>query len=160
MRKIVAILLLLVSIAPAPAAGDDKSEALPRFASLRWAEVNLRTGPGDRYPIEWVLTKKGMPVEVVDKFDVWRKIRDWQGSSGWVHERTLVGARSVMITGQMRMLRAEPSATAPIVAKAEPGALAQLLACRGPWCRIEAQGIKGWLERGQMWGVTPDEVIE
>ena len=155
-----AAIFLILSVAPVFAAGDEKPETLPRFASLRWAEVNLRTGPGDRYPIEWILTKKGMPVEVVDKYDVWRKVLDWQGSSGWVHERTLAGGRTVMVTGQMRSLRAEPSATAPVVAKAEPGALAQLLACRGAWCRIEAQGIKGWLERGQIWGVFPDEVVE
>ena len=145
---------------PAFAAGDEKPENLPRFASLRWAEVNLRTGPGDRYPIEWVLTQKGMPVEIVEKFDVWRKIRDWQGSVGWVHERMLNSGRTVMVLGPSRVLHAEPNPAAPPVADAEAGVIAQLLSCRGVWCRVEAQGIKGWLERSQLWGVTPDEVVE
>ncbi len=140
---------------------DDKSApAAPRFESLRWDKVNLRAGPGDQYPIRWVLTRKGMPVEVLDSFDVWRKIRDWQGSVGWVHERMLIGNRTVIVTGIERTLHADPNETAKPVARAEPGVVGRLLACRGAWCRIEAQGVKGWIERRAIFGVTLDEVLE
>lgn len=143
------------------ARADEKSApAEPRFESLRWDKVNLRAGPGDQYPIRWVLTRKGMPVEVIDRFDVWRKILDWQGSVGWVHERMLVGNRTVIVTGMERTLHAEPSETAKPVARAEPGVVGRLLACHGAWCRIEAQGVKGWIERGAIFGVTLDEVLE
>ncbi len=143
------------------ARADDKGgPAQPRFESLRWDKVNLRAGPGDQYPIRWVLTRKGMPVEVIDRFDVWRKILDWQGSVGWVHERMLVGNRTVIVTGMERTLHAEPSETAKPVARAEAGVVGRLLACRGAWCRIEAQGVKGWIERRAIFGVTLDEVLE
>src|SRR5262245_5050819 len=66
---------------------------IPRFASLRSDEVNVRSGPGTRYPVEWVFKRKSMPVEIVAEYDIWRKIRDWQGASGWVHQSLLTGKR-------------------------------------------------------------------
>lgn len=153
-----ALLLLLCGLG-AGAVAADKAQPVPRFVSLRVDEVNLRTGPGERYPIDWVLIKKGLPVEIVQEFDVWRKIRDAQGSEGWVHQRMVTGTRNVVVTGETRLLRADADAAAPAVARAEPGVIARLLECRGPWCRVEAQGIKGWLKRGEVWGVYPDEVV-
>ncbi|HKH69397.1 MAG TPA: SH3 domain-containing protein, partial [Reyranella sp.] len=85
-------------VAAAPQAGDKSAAAqqrkgsglpIPRFASLRSDEVNVRTGPGPRYPIDWVFKRKAMPVEIVAEFENWRKIRDWQGASGWVHQSLL-----------------------------------------------------------------------
>ena len=142
-----------------PAGAAEKALPVPRFASLRSGEVNLRSGPGERYPIEWVLTKKGLPVEIVQEFDVWRKIRDAEGSLGWVHQRMVSGARTVIVTGAVRTLHADPDAAAPAVARAEPGLVARLLECRGDWCRIEAQDVKGWVMRGEVWGVFADEAV-
>ena len=70
----------------------------PRFASLRSDEVNVRTGPGTRYPVDWVFKRKSMPVEIVAEYENWRKIRDWQGASGWVHQSLLTGKRSFLIS--------------------------------------------------------------
>src|SRR5207248_1613382 len=76
---------------PSFAAPNDGDTGLPvpRFVSLHADRVNLRTGPGDRYPIEWVLTRKEMPVEITGQLEHWRRIRDWEGTAGWVHERML-----------------------------------------------------------------------
>lgn len=153
---LVALVLFLGLAAAATAAEKEKT---PRFVTLRADEVNLRTGPGERYPIVWVYHRKGLPVEVVAEFDVWRKIRDAQGTSGWVHERMIADQRSVVVEGVVRTLRDTPSNSAPAVARAEPGVIAHLLECRPAWCRIEAQGIKGWLPRDEMWGVYPDETV-
>jgi SH3-like domain-containing protein len=141
-------------------ADNQNAPPAPRFESLRWDKVNLRAGPGDNYPIRWVLTRKGMPVEVIDKYDVWRKIRDWQGSVGWVHERMLTANRTVIVTGMEHTLHANPSETARPVAIAKPGVVGRLLSCRDAWCLIEAQGIKGWVERRAIFGVTLDETVE
>ena len=155
LRLAAAIVLVLV----ASVAGAAERQ-LPRFATLRAGEVNLRTGPGERYPIDWVLIRKGLPVEIVEEFDVWRKIRDFQGSEGWVHQRMLTGARNVLVEGGIRVFHAEPDAASPPVARAEAGVVARLIECRGPWCRVEAQGIKGWLKRDEVWGVYPDESVQ
>jgi SH3-like domain-containing protein len=152
-----AVLLLCGGVAPG--AWAEKAAPVPRFVSLRVDEVNLRTGPGERYPIDWVLVKKGLPVEIVQEFDVWRKVRDSQGSEGWVHQRMVSGTRTVIVAGKLRTLHADADAAAPAVARVEAGVLARLLECHGSWCRIEAQGIKGWLERSEIWGVYPDETV-
>jgi SH3-like domain-containing protein len=151
--------VLAVAVATGAVAAE-KNLPVPRFVSLRSDEVNVRTGPGERYPIDWVFTRKGMPVEILAEFDIWRKVRDWQGTEGWVHQRMVTGTRTVMVKGEMRSLRSDPDPAARPVAKAEPGVVARLLECRGAWCRVEAQGITGWLERGEIWGVYPDEQVQ
>ena len=85
----VALMLLAGLIGGVPVdaaqAAEKSSEPLPRFVSLRADTVNLRTGPGNRYPIEYVYRRKGYPLEIVAEFDQWRQVRDWQGTEGWVH---------------------------------------------------------------------------
>ena len=86
----------------AAAAENEASQKVPRFVSLRSDQVNLRVGPGENYPIEWVLTRKDMPVEIIRQFENWRMIRDWQGTEGWVHERMVAGKRAVVVKGGIR----------------------------------------------------------
>jgi SH3-like domain-containing protein len=159
LRSRLVLTALLFCAAPMLAMAAEKALPVPRFVSLRADEVNLRTGPGERYPIDWVLTRKGLPVEIVEEFEAWRKIRDPQGTEGWVHQRMVTGTRNVMVTGDVRTLRADPDATAPAVARAEPGVIAHLLDCRDTWCRVELQGMKGWLKRNEVWGVYPSEAV-
>ena len=83
---------------------------IPRFASLRSDEVNVRTGPGARYPVDWVFKRKTMPVEIVAEYENWRKIRDWQGASGWVHQSLLTGKRSFIIPSKADSLHKTPAA--------------------------------------------------
>jgi SH3-like domain-containing protein len=158
LRHWLAVVALLVMVA-ATARGAE--EIFPRFASLRADEVNLRAGPGERYPVEWVYHRKGLPVEVTARLDVWRRVRDSDGTEGWVHVRMLAASRTIIIAkGKERTLRSEPDAAAPGVARAEAGVVARLLQCRGAWCRVETGGIRGWLPRADMWGVYPDETVE
>ncbi len=136
------------------------ADKLPRFASLRSDEVNLRVGPGENYPIEWVFKRREMPVEIIEEFQNWRKIQDWQGTKGWVLDRMVSGKREVIVAGALRTLYRRPDPESPIVARAEPGVLARVIECRGPWCRIEAGGIAGWVQRNGVWGVYPDEALQ
>lgn len=152
--------VLALSILMAGPAAAERNLPVPRFVSLRADEVYLRAGPGERYPIEWVYKRKGLPLEVVAEFDIWRKVRDWQGTEGWVHEHMITGNRNIIVTGTTRTLHSAPDAASPAVARAEPGVIAHLLACRGAWCRIEAQGVQGWLGRDELWGVFPKETVE
>ena len=151
-------LLLLALAGPVRAASEDLP--LPRFASLRSNDVNLRTGPGTNYPVDWVLTRRAMPVEVLAEFDIWRKIRDWQGTVGWVHQSMLTGNRTALILTSPRLLRSEPGGGARPVARLEPGVIANLLECNGGWCRLEASGYRGWLKREDFFGVFPKESVK
>jgi SH3-like domain-containing protein len=134
---------------------------VPRFVSLRADVVNLRAGPGTRYPIDWVYKRAGMPVEILREFDVWRLVETPDGEKGWMHEATLVGRRDVIITGGRQPLRAEASDGARPVAELEPGVIAHLLSCAAgaTWCRVQVGDYRGWLPRLDFWGTLPNEAI-
>jgi SH3-like domain-containing protein len=167
-RRHIAHILVLCSVLSAAlavtapfalAAEAEPSGRLPRFVSLRSDQVNLRVGPGENYPIQWVLARKEMPVEIIREFEHWRMIRDWQGTEGWVHERMVWGKRAVVVKGVIRALHRLPDPASQVVARAEPGVFARLIECRGAWCRIEAADIAGWVQRIEVWGVYPDEAV-
>lgn len=146
--------------AAASAAEPENARRVPRFVSLRSGEVNVRTGPGTRYPVEWVFTRKDIPVEVTAEFDTWRRIRDWEGAEGWVHQSMLSGRRAVVVLGDIRSLRVAPDPGAPAAARLEPGVIGTLERCRDQWCEVEVAGYEGWLARGEFWGVYPDETVK
>jgi SH3-like domain-containing protein len=136
---------------------------LPRFVSLRAEEVNLRTGPGVRYPIEWVITKRELPVEIIAEFDTWRKIRDSQGTDGWVHQTMLTGRRTMVVLGPgIKKLRRSDNDTAAPLVNVEAGVIGRLLQCprNSEFCRVEVEGYQGWLRREEFWGVYKGEFIE
>lgn len=133
---------------------------LPRFASLRSSEINLRVGPGSEYPIEWILKRKDMPVEIIDEFEVWRKIRDYEGIEGWVHKSMLSGARFAIFIHPFQHLHRSADLHSKAVAAAEAGVICKILETKGDWCRIEAQGYKGWVVRSALWGLYPHETIK
>lgn len=153
----------LASASPASSAGQEESGLpIPRFVSLRAEEANMRTGPGEQYPIKWTYRRPGLPLEVVREYHHWRRVRDWQGSEGWMHSSMLTGKRSVMVVGETRSLRDEPDPGSAVVARVEAPSVGRLLTCpaTSDWCRIEVVDVKGWLRRGEIWGVYSSEAVE
>jgi len=144
------------------AAPETSGLPLPRFVSLRAQEVNMRAGPGVQYPVDWVYKRQLLPVEIIAEYRTWRKVRDWQGTLGWMHQSMLGGRRAVIITGQTRTLRAQADTKSKPMARMEAGAIAKLLECPKDqgWCRVEAEGRKGWLRRVEFWGAHQGEVVE
>ena len=153
-------LLLLAPVSASALANDQGGLPVPRFVSLRASKIYLRTGPGMNFAVQWIYQRRHMPVEIIAEYDTWRKIRDWQGTIGWVHQSMLEGARFALITGAQRLLHQEPADSAQLTAKLMPGVVAQILRCDGPWCRLNAEGYKGWLKRSDFYGVYPDEKLE
>jgi SH3-like domain-containing protein len=100
-----------------------------------------------------------MPVEIVAEFENWRKIRDWQGASGWVRENLLTGKRGFIIPAKPATLRRTPATSAEMVAKLEPEVVGEIRSCAGDWCSVKVAGVRGWIERADMWGVYKSEPI-
>lgn len=152
--------VLTVFCQPALAADDVKAPLpIPRFVTLGADEVNLRTGPGIRYPIRLVIRKDGLPVEVVREFDVWRQVRDRDGDIGWVHKSMLSGKRGVVIEKEIRNLLKKPDPNARPVARLEPEVIAQLKKCENEWCELKIASYEGWMKRDAFWGVYPNEQV-
>src|SRR5580698_1136774 len=145
------VAMMLFSVGPALAA-DTKTAVqrkgsglpIPRFASLKSDEVNVRAGPGPRYPVDWVFKRKMMPVEIVAEYENFRKIRDWQGAGGWVYQGLLTGKRSFVVASKEANVYRTPAPSAEIVARLEPEVTGEIRSCQGDWCRVTAQGISGW----------------
>ena len=134
---------------------------LPRYVSLRAEEVNMRTGPGVRYPVDWVYKRRNLPVEIIAEFGTWRKIRDVEGAQGWIHQSMLSNRRTFSVTGQMRTLRDKEDSKSAPMAKVEPGTIGHILHCGkdSGWCKVALGKYQGWLRRVEFWGAYPREVI-
>jgi len=158
-RASVFLAILLLTSAGAVVA-DNENLPLPRFASLKSDEVNLRAGPGEKYPKQWVYQRAGMPVEIIDQQETWRRIRDYNGTVGWVSAALLSGKRTGIVIGGRRTLHTKPDAAAPAVAELDPGVIGKLMECDGAWCRLNVKGYEGWLLRTEFWGVFPGEVVK
>jgi SH3-like domain-containing protein len=132
---------------------------VPRFASLRSGEVNVRAGPGVRYPVEWVFQRRGLPIEITAEFGTWRRVRDGQGGEGWVHRSMLSGRRTASVAVPVETLHRRAAADSAAVARAEQGVVVSVRACKESWCEVESQGFRGWLPQTSLWGVYPHETI-
>jgi SH3-like domain-containing protein len=145
---------------PAKETGEPPAK-IPRFASLKTDDTNMRKGPGQRYPIEWVYKRRDLPMEVEREYDVWRYVRDQDGVAGWVHQVTLSDRRTFILQRKDATLRADPKDTAAAVATIKVGVIGRLRECAAgsAWCQVQVGGYKGYLRRDQFWGLLPDEVL-
>ena len=150
------------SFAQEEADGGEKGGNLPRMVSIRSELVNARSGPGSRYPIEWVYKQKGAPVEIVAEYELWRKIKDWEGSESWVHKAMLSSQRTVKIISKgENNLYAKPDYKSKIIAKIEDQVVGSVAKCpyNVDFCQIRFERFEGWLPRSALFGVYDKEVI-
>lgn len=160
------IIALLMPLGTAIAQEADTSESglsLPRMVSLRSDNINGRSGPDTKYPIEWIYKQKGAPVEIVNEFGLWRKIKDWEGSESWVHKSMLTGRRfvRVMTPGENNIYNRD-NYQSKVLAKAEDGVIGEIKECpkNKAFCLIKFDTIEGWMPRSVLFGVYSDENID
>ena len=134
---------------------------VPRFVSLKFAEVNVRAGPSTDHPIEWRFLRRGLPVEIIAETEEWRRIRDADGEEGWVKRTQLDGRRTLLVRGDGTdrpvAMRTRPKRNGSVVAAATPGVLGGLKECNDEWCLMSVDGMNGWVHRSLVWGVYPGE---
>jgi SH3-like domain-containing protein len=169
-RRAALLALLVILAAPAgalaqEARGSASDLPIPRFVSLKSDAVNVRRGPSRDHEVVWRYVRAGLPVEITQEFENWRRIRDFEGAEGWVFHSLLSGNRTALIapwdkSGKSYELHVEPSTSARVTARAEAGVQANVPECREGWCRLAGQGFSGWIEQGTLWGVYPDETFD
>ncbi len=151
---------------------------LPRFASLGSSKINVRHGPGQKYDVAWIFVQNGLPVEIIQEFDAWRKIRDSEGAEGWVHKTLLSGRRTALVTpwlvgketeGTVLFARADQSSAQRAVL--HPGVLLTIDKCADNWCQItgrykkeptdtRSQNFSGYIDQSALWGVYQNEELD
>ncbi len=155
----VCVVISLMMSAPL-LAGSNSGLPLPRFASLKSETINMRTGPGTRYPVRWMYQRKGLPIEIIDEFDSWRKVRDHTGETGWVFKSMLSGRRTAIFLSHIGQLHSAPEKESPVILRIESGVIADIITCQAQWCKLQVDNVKGWSPMGQLWGVYQEELLE
>ncbi len=159
-----AICLAFTSLSFASDADESESGlALPRMVSTRADNINARKGPGTNYPIEWIYKQKGAPLEIIGEFELWRQVRDWEGSVSWIHKTRLTGRRFVkVITPGENNIYNSADYDSRVIAKVEDGVVGEIKKCpkKSAFCLIEFETIEGWLPKKNLFGVYEDEVIK
>ncbi len=152
--------VMLSVVAAAPARAGEPAPSLPYFASLASGKVYMREGPTFRHPVLWIYRRKGLPVEVLARYDVWRRVRDVDGATGWIHSAMISDVRTVVVTAKAPApVRRSPDPRSPILALAQYGVVAKLEACTSAACEIDAAGTDGWIEKREIWGIRTGEVF-
>jgi len=161
-----AALTLSGAFGTARAGGDATASGLPvpRFVSLKADRVTVRGGPDRDHDVSWIYTRAGWPVEITAEFDNWRRIRDSDGSEGWIYHSLLSGKRMAAVQLKSKTdlapLYAKPDAKSAVTAQLQVGVLGTVKHCSGTWCQLSGDGFDGWIEQNELWGVYPDEKIE
>lgn len=149
---------------------------LPRYASLKSNRVNLREGPSKDHRTLWVFQRAGLPVEIVAEFETWRRIRDSEGTEGWVLHNLLSGRRTAVVIPPSGERADSAKSTVPLTAAADeqsaeearlqPGVIGSVKSCGGTWCRLivplpDKRGdVDGYIRQSRLWGVYPNERVE
>jgi SH3-like domain-containing protein len=159
--------LLCTFAADATAAGADKglsSLPVPRFVSLKADRVNVHGGPDKDHDVVWIYTRVGLPVEITAEFENWRRIRDSDGTEGWVYHSLLSGKCTATVQLKAKTdlapLHASADPKSPVTAQLQFGVLGTVKHCNGAWCELTGDGFDGWIEQTDLWGVYPDEKVE
>ena len=148
------------------AIGPASGLPVPRFVSLKPDRVTVRGCPTRDHEIAFVFTRAGLPVEITAESDNWRRIRDWEGSEGWVLHSLLSGRRTALILAPARAvddfvaLHASADGASAVTARLQAGVLAGVKRCSDSWCRISGEGFDGWIEEDRLWGVYPGEKVD
>jgi SH3-like domain-containing protein len=163
------IAALFIAFAPmnltfAQQVGSATGMPVPRYVSLKTDRVNLREGPSKDHATTWVFQRAGLPVEITAEFETWRKVRDSEGSEGWVLHSLLSGRRTALVAPWKKKetfkLYAKPSESADLAATLQSGVIGNIRSCDGAWCRIEGEGFDGYIVQNSLWGVYPNEKVE
>jgi SH3-like domain-containing protein len=153
-------LLAVAALVSSAVLASPAQQATPYWASLSAGQARMRSGPGRNYPASWLYQRAGLPVQVIEVYPGWRKVRDQDGTEGWMIANLISNQRTGMVKDGIAELRDTPNPGARVLWRAEPGVIGKLSHCGGGWCKIDVQGRGGYIEAARLWGVGADESID
>tara|TARA_B100001996_G_scaffold360831_1_gene327113 strand:+ start:705 stop:1175 length:471 start_codon:yes stop_codon:yes gene_type:complete len=134
--------------------GNSYSNDNENFLSLKNDLVNLRQGPSLEYPIKLIYKKKYLPVIVLDRSETWRKIKDFENNTGWIHTSQLTKKKSAINIKDSSLVYKKQTVYSKPVAKLEIGRLVLVKKCNNKWCKISSGKYSGWIYKNSLWGKT------
>lgn len=152
---------LLLAATMVAAAGEAQERKVPYWASIATGDALMRTGPERTYPATWRYRRRDLPVQVLQVYGNWRRIREQDGTEGWMLATLLSAKRSAVVTGNgPAPMHADPDSSSGLSWRAEPGVVGKISNCESGWCLFDAAGKKGYIQVDRIWGVDAGEVVE
>jgi len=122
------------------------------FLTLRYDKVNLRQGPSREYPVKIFYKKKFLPVLIQDKSDNFRKIRDHENNSGWIHISQLSKKKAAIVIEDELIVFNNPTIYSKPRIVLNKGRLCLITKCKTEWCKVKVDKYKGWVKKDSLWG--------
>ena len=159
-RRVMPAAGLALALAVGPAQAQEERPT-PYWASISAGKALMRTGPGRNYPATWLYVRADLPIRVLETYPNWRKIRDPDGTTGWMLQRLLSDTRTALVTGSApRPMRHDPAENSRIRYFAEPGVVGRLSRCGGGWCLLEVGRRRGYIRAEHIWGLDPGGTLK
>lgn len=156
--RVAAALLMVAGLLWLTPARAQPARETPYWASISAGRAMMRTGPGRNYPGTWLYVRPDLPIQVIEVYQSWRKIRDPDGTTGWMLVNLLSDTRTAIVRGDApRPLHEQPDLASPIRFRAEPGVVGRISRCASGWCRFDVGRRGGFIQVVHIWGVSPNE---
>ena len=122
------------------------------FSTLKYNNVNLRQGPSKNYPVKIFYKKKYLPVLVQDTSDNFRKIKDHENNTGWIHHSQLSKRKAALVLDEKIIIFKNKTIFSRPLAVLEKGRLCLISKCKNDWCKIKVEKYSGWVKKQSLWG--------
>ena len=123
------------------------------FLTLRNEKVNLRQGPSFDYPVKIFYKKKFLPVLVQDRSENFRKVRDHENNTGWIHISQLSKKKAAIVIDDELILFNSPTIYSNPLAILKKGRLVKVKKCKNDWCKVITGDFNGWVKKESLWGL-------
>ena len=123
-----------------------------KFLSLKNSEVNVRSGPSKEYPIKFIYKKKFLTDEILDSWANWKKVKDFNGNSGWIHVSLLSGKKTAINKIKDSVIFTSDTIYSKPLVRVDRGRLLFIKKCKINWCKVNSGNYLGWIEKKSLWG--------
>ena len=141
--------------------GNETGLEIPRYISIKSNDANIRVGPSKNYPIEIKFIKKNYPLKVLEEYEDWRKVEDFQKNIGWIHKSLISGNRTgIVLSNDNKTIKLLNTLNGNVIGEIGSGNIVFLEKCKIDWCLVSLDNFKGWIDKKYIWGVKEKEIIK
>ena len=140
--------------------GKETGLKIPRYISLKSNDANIRVGPSKNYPIEIKFIKKNYPLKVLEEYEDWRKVEDFQKNFGWIHKSLISGTRTgIVLSNDNKTIKLLNTLNGNVIGEIGSGNIVFLEKCKIDWCLVSFGNYRGWIDKKNIWGIKEKEII-
>ena len=139
--------------------GKETGLEIPRYVSLKSNDANIRVGPSKNYPIEIKYIKKNYPLKVLEEYEDWRKVEDFQKNFGWIHKSLISGTRTgIVLSNDNKTIKLLNTLNGNVIGEIGRGNIVYLEKCKIDWCLVSFGNYRGWIDKKNIWGIKDKEI--